>query len=235
MVKYQLHGPCNGNRPCARPGPTCAKGYPKDFQEQTEFVPGQFAKYRRRDNGRTFRKGGYTFSNQNVVPYNKFLLKYFSCHINIEYCALLNALAYLFKYMCKGGDRVNTAVSANNNVIAPTIPNPLNVVADDMDPEEALLLAEQDRQLNQYIQDQISDADVIIPLNDNEPVIIGDQADPNTATLAEIFNEQEPDPVADNLQVVEEDYNAEVAVADPQNEPANVPVTYDEIRDFTSK
>jgi hypothetical protein len=232
VTKYQLHGPCNGNKPCARAGPTCAKGYPKEFQEQTEFLPGQFAKYRRRDNGRTFVKRGHIFTNQHVVPYNKFLLLYFRCHINIEYCALLNALAYLFKYMCKGSDRINTALTGNNPVDATNIPNPVREENGDSD-EDAQIVAQQEQQLNRYIQTQITDADVIIPLNDDQPVIVGGQADPETAALVDIFNEV-ANPVAENLQVTEEDYNAEEAANEPIQEPANVRPTYDEIRDFKS-
>ena len=33
VVKYQLHGPCYANRPCSRPGPTCAKIILKNFKK----------------------------------------------------------------------------------------------------------------------------------------------------------------------------------------------------------
>lgn len=231
-MKFQLHGPCNGSKPCARAGPTCAKGFPKDFQEATEFSPGQFAKYRRRDNGRTYVKRGFTFTNQHVVPYNKFLLLYFRCHINIEYCALLNALAYLFKYMCKGSDRINTAISGNNPVDANNIPDPVREV--DEDPiVNAQIIADQERALNRYIQDNITDADVIIPLNDIDPVIVGGQADPTTAAFADILNEDLANPIAEGLQVTEEDHITEDNnVEQPAQEPQRQ--VYDEIRDFKS-
>jgi hypothetical protein len=233
VVKYQLHGPCNGNKPCVRAGPTCSKGFPKEFIEQSQFVLGQFAQYRRRDNGRMVRKNGFTFTNQHVVPYNKMLLLFFRCHINIEYCALLNALAYLFKYMCKGADRINTSITGqlpnalNNNL------NPVQIENNDPDVDPQVLL-EQQRSLNEYIQEQGPDADIIIPLNDNEPVIVGGQADAVTAAFADILNEDLPNPVAENLQLTEEDYNAEEAAIEAQEEPPNVSPTHDEIRDFKS-
>jgi hypothetical protein len=232
VVKYQLHGPCNGSKPCAQPGPTCAKGYPKPFQEETEFSPGEFAKYRRRDNGRSYTKNGFTFTNQHVVPYNKFLLKFFRCHMNIEYCALLLALAYLFKYMCKGYERVNTSISRNHQVTMDAIPNPVG--AADLNEEDAAIIAEQEQRLNQYIQDQVADADVIIPLNDEQPVVVGGLADPTTAAYADILNEDLPNPIGQNLQVIEEETNAIDAINEAQEEPPNVRPTYDEIRDFTS-
>ena len=40
-----------------------------------------------------------------VVPYNKFLLKKYVCHINVEYCASIQSVKYLFDYLNKGSDR----------------------------------------------------------------------------------------------------------------------------------
>ena len=36
-----------------------------------------------------------------VVPYNKELLKLFDCHINVECCANVKAVKYIFKYIFK--------------------------------------------------------------------------------------------------------------------------------------
>ena len=232
VVKYQLHGPCNGTKPCAQEGPTCKKGFPKDFQETTEFSPGQFAKYRRRNNGRTYRKNGQTFTNQHVVPYNKFLLLYFGCHMNIEFCALLLAIAYLFKYMCKGLERVNASITGQQATNPPPNPQPnqARAQAEASDDEQT---AQQERHLNNYIHDQIADADVIIPLNDDHPVIVGGLADPATAAFVDILNEDMVNQVGDNLQITEEDYN-QADENDTPDEPPNVQPTYDEIRDFQS-
>ena len=40
-----------------------------------------------------------------VVPYNNFLLMKYKCHINIEYCASIQSIKYIFDYIHKGGDR----------------------------------------------------------------------------------------------------------------------------------
>ena len=45
-------------------------------------------------------------TNQNVVPYNKFLTLLFDCHINIEIPVNSTAIKYLYKYITKGHDRL---------------------------------------------------------------------------------------------------------------------------------
>ena len=39
------------------------------------------------------------------MPYNKYLLKRFQSHINVEVCTSFQAVKYLFKYIYKGYDR----------------------------------------------------------------------------------------------------------------------------------
>lgn len=43
--------------------------------------------------------------NRSVVPYSPFLTRMFEAHINVEVCALIHAVKYLFKYVYKGPDR----------------------------------------------------------------------------------------------------------------------------------
>ena len=43
--------------------------------------------------------------NRNVIPYNAFLLKTLSCHINVEYCSSIKSIQYLFNYQYKGNDQ----------------------------------------------------------------------------------------------------------------------------------
>ena len=50
-------------------------------------------------------KGGPIISVDNtmVVPYNKFLLMKYKCHINVEYCASIHSIKYMFdsnKHVC---------------------------------------------------------------------------------------------------------------------------------------
>ena len=54
-----------------------------------------------------------------------------------------------------------------------------------------------------------------------------------TAAFVDILNEDLANPVGDNLQITEEDYN-QADENDTPDEPPNVQPTYDEIRDFQS-
>ena len=108
LVKtHMIHGPCgqhNPASPCMVDG-ICSKGFPKSFQEETIINENGFPLYRRRNN-RTLSLNNNRASADNsfVVPYNKFLLKHFRCHINVEICCTVKALKYLYKYLFKGYD-----------------------------------------------------------------------------------------------------------------------------------
>jgi len=74
--------------------------------------------YRRRspeDGGKTFTKyvrGQATLiDNRYVVPYNAYLLLRYNAHINVEYCASIKAVKYLYKYIFKGHDRAVVSLS----------------------------------------------------------------------------------------------------------------------------
>lgn len=49
-----------------------------------------------------------------VVPYNKILLKRYNCHINVEYCASIGSIKYIYMYLHKGYDRAILNISDNN-------------------------------------------------------------------------------------------------------------------------
>jgi hypothetical protein len=49
-------------------------------------------------------RGGFTFDNRWVVPYNPYLSLFFNCHINVEVCTSVAAVKYLYKYVYKGHD-----------------------------------------------------------------------------------------------------------------------------------
>ncbi|MBW0548783.1 hypothetical protein O181_088498 [Austropuccinia psidii MF-1] len=53
----------------------------------------------------SFENRGYTYTNKDVIPYNKYLLLRNECHINVEIPYGIKALKYLYKYICKGEDR----------------------------------------------------------------------------------------------------------------------------------
>jgi hypothetical protein len=113
VTEYHMHGPCgplNPACPCMRNG-RCSKHYRKAFCEETQLESNGYSVYRRRDNGRVFLKamrGGRpdaVMDNRDVVPYNRALLLKYRCHINIEFCASVQTLKYLYKYILKGHDR----------------------------------------------------------------------------------------------------------------------------------
>ncbi|MFM2394605.1 MAG: hypothetical protein RLZZ546_2587, partial [Bacteroidota bacterium] len=56
---------CNKNN-------TCRFKFPKPYSENTEFVAGEYPKYRRRKNGITHFARGILYTNQDVVPFNPY-------------------------------------------------------------------------------------------------------------------------------------------------------------------
>lgn len=106
VVSTNLHGPCgkaNPKAPCMKDG-VCSKNFPKPFQETTLENDNGYAKYRRRDDKVSVVKNGCVLDNRHVVPYNPYLTKKYNCHINVEMCATVKCVKYLFKYIWKGYD-----------------------------------------------------------------------------------------------------------------------------------
>ena len=54
--------------------------------------------------------------NRWVVSYSPYLLKCFRYHINVEYCALISAIKYLFLYHFKGEDMVTQELDLSGEV-----------------------------------------------------------------------------------------------------------------------
>ncbi|UYV71113.1 hypothetical protein LAZ67_8001784, partial [Cordylochernes scorpioides] len=112
VLENMIHGPCgtrNPNCPCMENG-VCTKGFPKDFQQFTITDGDGYPSYRRRK-GKTYLHKGKSVENSLVVPYNPCLLKKFNCHINVEICASIKSVKYLFKYVYKGHDKANVAIT----------------------------------------------------------------------------------------------------------------------------
>ena len=119
-----IHGPCgqmDPNRACMNGLPhdadVCAKKFPKPFQEETIIGEDSFARYKRPDDGRTVEKNGCILDNRWVVPYSPFLLLKYQAHINIEYCASVKSVKYLYKYVYKGHDGARMMFDNEGNVI----------------------------------------------------------------------------------------------------------------------
>lgn len=113
VTEFMVHGPCGTTRTCWN-GTKCKYGYPQAYQEETLMTEGAYPKYRRPDDGSTFVKNGYTYTNRDIVPYNPFLLLKYRCHINLEIAVSMKAVKYLYKYIAKGHDRQDLSLETDN-------------------------------------------------------------------------------------------------------------------------
>lgn len=59
----------------------------------------------RRENGRVVTKGQHELDNRWVVPYSPYLAQKYNAHINVEVCATIKSVKYVYKYILKGYDR----------------------------------------------------------------------------------------------------------------------------------
>ncbi|XP_049362731.1 uncharacterized protein LOC125827456 [Solanum verrucosum] len=50
--------------------------------------------------------GAQYLDNSLVVSYNPFLPDKFNCHMNVEVCSDIKVVKYLYKYICKGHDKI---------------------------------------------------------------------------------------------------------------------------------
>ena len=125
VAAFMLHGPCGPGYPhakCMERG-VCSKGFPKEFNDTT-VLPNDghgYPLYARPDNGRIIEKDGFQFDNRWVVPYNRFLLLKYGCHINVEFIGSFTTVKYIYKYVHKGVDVTTTEVkslSGERNEIA---------------------------------------------------------------------------------------------------------------------
>ena len=102
VVHFMLHGPCNEK--CLDEEGHCKHGYRKSFLDETSWQGESRIEYRRRNNGITFvNKNGFVFDNRDVVPYNRYLLLRYQCHMNVLICTTkISSIRYLFSYTTKG-------------------------------------------------------------------------------------------------------------------------------------
>ncbi|CAJ0964349.1 unnamed protein product [Ranitomeya imitator] len=107
-MKHMIHGPCGKDQPgaiCMTDG-QCAKKFSKEFNTETNPNVDGYPQCHRRNTGKT-RRGMQEIDNRWVVPYNPYLLLKYNCHINVEICASIKSVKYLFKYVYKGHDCAN--------------------------------------------------------------------------------------------------------------------------------
>ncbi len=117
VTTCMLHGPCgvyNPNAPCMIDG-KCKAGYPKPYRSYTSLSEDGFALYARPNDGITVEKRGFLFDNRWVVPYNPKLLLKYNAHINVEVCASVKNIKYIYKYVHKGVDMASVGVQASGS------------------------------------------------------------------------------------------------------------------------
>jgi len=129
VLKHQIHNPCGNINPDAvcMHADGCTKKFPKMFNDETgqndnelymtykrrrPEEGGETAEYTMRVRGRSMT---VQLDNSWVVPYNPELTKLFACHLNVELCiSRVGGIKYLFKYICKGHDRVTAELMSAN-------------------------------------------------------------------------------------------------------------------------
>lgn len=119
VLRFMMHGPCGPSNPravCMENG-TCKKEFPKPFTHTTTFDSHGYPSYRRRMMESVTVRGSQ-MHNCNVVPYNAFLTLRYNAHINVEVCTSLHAVKYIYKYIYKGFDCANVAITAVNQTEA---------------------------------------------------------------------------------------------------------------------
>jgi hypothetical protein len=107
---YMTHHRCglqhNPHAPCCNEAGECTRGFPKPFQDHTSFVENKFPLYQRSHNDER---------NQWIVPYNPYILRKYEAHCNVELCASILGVKYLYKYIFKGYDTANLVISSSDS------------------------------------------------------------------------------------------------------------------------
>ncbi len=60
---------------------------------------------------------GIECDNRSVRPNNSFLCTKYNAHINVEICRSITAVKYLYKYVCKGHDRVMAEIRGETELL----------------------------------------------------------------------------------------------------------------------
>ncbi|KAG5589305.1 hypothetical protein H5410_039819 [Solanum commersonii] len=91
---HMIHGPCGPLNPTC----PCMK---KKVRNTRQFI----------------KNGSHLLDNSWVVPYNSYLLCKFNCHINVEISSDIKIVKYIYKYICKGHDKIAFNLHTNNTNI----------------------------------------------------------------------------------------------------------------------
>nr|XP_009786690.1 PREDICTED: uncharacterized protein LOC104234759 isoform X2 [Nicotiana sylvestris] len=108
VVHYMMHSLCGHLNPansCMQNG-YCKFNYPKILlieHQKEKTVIHEAIKIREQ-----------FLDNSWMVPYNTFLLGKFNCHMNIKICSDIKIVMYLYKYICKGHDKISFSIHDND-------------------------------------------------------------------------------------------------------------------------
>ncbi|CAI9717291.1 Hypothetical predicted protein [Octopus vulgaris] len=109
--------------PAEKDNGVCSKRYQRDYISHTLIGNDFYLQYHHRNP----RDGGFTASihtgnreivvdNRYAFPYNAWLLQKYEAHINLEYCASIKAVKYLYKYVLKGVDHATVSLHRQDGV-----------------------------------------------------------------------------------------------------------------------
>ena len=146
VTTNMIHGPCGiiiqknktketTNLPHCCLNGTCEEHFPKELRSEIFITQDSYPEYRRRskkDGGHTFydKKNKCELDNGWVVPYNPYLLSKYGAHINVEICSSVKAIKYLNKYVFKGSDKAQIAITDPNAAQHPAKEHSLSAKAD---------------------------------------------------------------------------------------------------------
>ncbi|XP_039605701.1 uncharacterized protein LOC120526605 [Polypterus senegalus] len=128
VTKHMIHRPCgalNPNSSCMT-NDKCSKDFLKEFQIKTIANNNGYPKYKRRNTGQSIILNGKKIDNGWVVPFNPCLALKYNCHINVEVCASVKSVKYLFKYVYKGHDCANVVIQEQGTLNHNEIKNFIN-------------------------------------------------------------------------------------------------------------
>nr|XP_016488215.1 PREDICTED: uncharacterized protein LOC107808225 [Nicotiana tabacum] len=117
VLKHIMHGPCGNLNPtnsCMKKNDLCKFNYPKSFAEQITKGLDSYPIYKRRNTREVVKVWEQYLDNSWVVPYNSFLLGKFNCHMNVKVFSDIKVVRYLYKYICKGHDKIAFYIHDND-------------------------------------------------------------------------------------------------------------------------
>jgi hypothetical protein len=113
VAKFNVHN-CTVGRCKKDANSTCQRGFPKPFQQETDIMTDSYPSYRRRET-ELDEFDGIRIDNRFVVPYNPYLTMLYQAHINVEHCASIKSIKYLYKYIFKGYDAALLSFTDDSN------------------------------------------------------------------------------------------------------------------------